>query len=46
MNKTIQIGALKLNMGSVSNAVGHSKAYHQRSLYMAYIAYQFRVGGH
>lgn len=44
--KTIQIGKLRLNMGNVSHAVSHSKAYSQRKLYMTYINYQFLVGGH
>lgn len=44
--KTIKIGQLVLNMGAVSTAVGHSKAYHQRSLYLSYVGYQFKVGGH
>lgn len=43
MQKSIKIGNLALNMGAVGHAVGHSKALSQRSLYLMYITYQFKV---
>lgn len=44
MQTVIKIGKLSLNTGSVGHAVGHSKVLSQRSLYLAYIAYQFKLG--
>lgn len=44
MTKSIRIGKLVLNMGSMSHATDGSKSTQQREKYLQYLAYQFRIG--